>query len=80
MDVLAMVVALARKLVAGRAALVAENLALRHQLTVLRRSVKRPGRTASAAHPRRLLRLLPHLPTASVAGVQCARAQAGGSA
>jgi len=31
-----------RGLFAGRAALAAENLALRHQLIVLRRSIKRP--------------------------------------
>jgi len=31
-----------RALLAGRAALIVENLALRHQLAVLQRSVKRP--------------------------------------
>ena len=36
------VLAFLRALMAGRAALVAENLALRHQLAVLQRSVKRP--------------------------------------
>jgi hypothetical protein len=40
--VLKLFVALLRALVASRAALAAENLALRHQLTVLHRSVERP--------------------------------------
>lgn len=42
MAALELFVALLRALVASRAALAAENLALRHQLTVLHRSVKRP--------------------------------------
>ena len=41
MDTLRMLVGLVRAVLAGRAALMAENLALRHQLAVLQRSVKR---------------------------------------
>jgi len=42
MGVLQLVTALLRKLLKNRAALVAENLALRHQIVILQRSVKRP--------------------------------------
>ena len=42
MSVLKLILALLRGLLASRAALVAENLALRQQLNVLRRSVRRP--------------------------------------
>ena len=42
MGVLQLVTALLRKLLKSRAALVAENLALRHQIVILQRSVKRP--------------------------------------
>ncbi len=43
MDALQLVTALLRQLLQSRAALVAENLALRQQVAVLQRSVKRPG-------------------------------------
>ena len=42
MGVLQAIWSFVRGFFAGRAALAAENLALRHQLTVLKRSVKRP--------------------------------------
>jgi len=42
MGALQLVTALLRKLLQSRAALVAENLALRHQIVILQRSVKRP--------------------------------------
>ena len=42
MDVLRLLVALARACLIPRASLAAENLALRQQLIVLRRSVRRP--------------------------------------
>ena len=42
MSVVKLIVALLRELLASRTALMVENLALRHQLVVLQRSVKRP--------------------------------------
>ena len=42
MGALQLVTALLRQLLQSRAALVAENLALRHQIVILQRSVKRP--------------------------------------
>ena len=42
MSALKLLVALLRRFLATRAALLVENLALRHQLAVLQRSVKRP--------------------------------------
>ena len=42
MGALQLVTALLRQLLKSRAALVAENLALRHQIVILQRSVKRP--------------------------------------
>jgi hypothetical protein len=42
MDIVRMVLAFLRALMVGRAELAAENVALRHQLAVLQRSIKRP--------------------------------------
>ena len=42
MGALQLVTALLRQLLQSRATLVAENLALRHQIVILQRSVKRP--------------------------------------
>ena len=42
MGALQLVTALLRQLLQSRAALAAENLALRHQIVILQRSVKRP--------------------------------------
>ena len=47
MSVLRAIFLILRGLVRGRAALAVENLALRQQLAVLRRSVKRPSKCAS---------------------------------
>jgi hypothetical protein len=43
MGALQLATALLRQLLQSRATLVAENLALRHQIVILQRSVKRPG-------------------------------------
>ena len=43
MGIIQTVLAFLRVLLVGRAALAAENLALRHQLAVLQRSAKRPS-------------------------------------
>jgi len=42
MDILRVILAFVRVFLVGRAGLAAENLALRHQLTILQRSIKRP--------------------------------------
>jgi hypothetical protein len=42
MGIVRMVLAFLRALMVGRAELAAENVALRHQLAVLQRSIKRP--------------------------------------